>query len=110
MAALSGTFGGEITGKPAGFIVKSVVAFTLVQSGNELVGTWTTSGGKSGTLTWFLGEKGTLELRARQVNPCEGDFTGVAAVETANILRGILFFGEDCDGPMVAASFTLTRR
>jgi len=104
---LSGTYTGEITGNSAGRILKIPVTLTLVQSGQQIVGTWTTAGGASGTLTGVLSENG-VQLAGKQVNPCEGGFDGVAVVETANILRGS-YVGRDCSGS-VTASFTATRQ
>jgi hypothetical protein len=103
---LSGTYTGEITGNSAGRILKMPVTLTLVQSEHQIVGTWTTPGGASGTLTGVLSENG-VQLAGKQVNPCEGAFDGVAVVEAANTLRGS-YVARDCSGS-VTASFTVTR-
>src|SRR5262249_13388297 len=70
-AGLSGTYTGEITGNAGGRILKMPVTLTLVHSENQLVGTWVTAGGASGALNAVLFENG-IELRGKQMNPCEG--------------------------------------
>lgn len=46
---------------------------------------------------------------ARQINPCQGEFAGVAVLEPdARTLRGS-YVGRDCSGS-VTASFTVTRQ
>ena len=105
---LTGTYTGEITGNSEGRIFKMAVTFTVVQSGNEIAGAWTTTGGTSGTLAGVLTANGIRDLRARQLNPCVGDFGGVAVLEAGMTLRGS-YVGRDCSGS-VTASFTVTRQ
>jgi hypothetical protein len=107
-AGLTGTYAGEITGNSAGRIFKMAVTFTIVQSGNEIAGAWTTTGGASGTVTGVLTESGIRDLRARQLNPCGGEFGGVAVLEAGMTLRGS-YIGQDCSGS-VTASFAVTRQ
>jgi hypothetical protein len=94
--------------KSEGRIFKMGVTFTIVQSGGEIAGAWTTTGGTSGTLSGVLTENGIRELRARQLNPCVGDFGGVAVLEAGMTLRGS-YVGRDCSGA-VTASFSVTRQ
>lgn len=105
---LTGTYTGEITGNSGGRIFNMAVTFTVVQSGNENAGAWTTTGGTSGTLAGVLIENGIRDLRARQLNPCVGDFGGVAVLEQGMVLRGS-YVGQDCSGS-VTASFTVKRQ
>lgn len=84
------------------------VTFTIVQSGAEIAGAWTTTGGTSGTLAGVLTQNGIRDLRARQLNPCVGEFGGVAVLEPGMTLRGS-YVGRDCSGS-VTASFTVTRQ
>jgi len=104
---LDGTFSGEITGQAKGQTFTMRVTFTLVQSGDQLVGVWNTTGGTSGTVQGVVGGGQVSDFRAKQVNPCEGAFTGAAVVE-AGRLRGS-YTGVDCNGP-VTASFVVTRQ
>lgn len=104
---LSGTYSGEISGNSEGRIFKMAVTFTIVQSGTDIAGAWTATGGTSGTLTGVLTENGIRELRARQINPCPGEFGGVAVLEAGITLRGS-YVGRDCNGS-VTASFTVMR-
>lgn len=106
---LDGTYAGEITGNAQGRAFTMRVSFTVVQSGEQIAGAWTTTGGASGTITGILTESGIRDLRARQLNPCAGEFGGVAVVEAGgNRLRGS-YVGRDCGGP-VTASFTVDRQ
>jgi hypothetical protein len=85
------------------------VTFTLVQTGAELTGLWNTTGGSSGGVTGVLAESGIPGLTIRQVNPCAGEFVGIAVVEAAgNRLRGS-YVGDDCTG-RVTASFVVNRQ
>jgi hypothetical protein len=105
---LTGTYTGEITGNTGGRIFKMSVTFTIVQSGPEIAGAWTTTGGTSGTVAGVLTENGIRDLRALQLNPCVGDFGGVAVLEAEMTLRGS-YVGQDCNGA-VTASFVVTRQ
>jgi hypothetical protein len=108
-SGLSGTYSGEITGNARGEVFKLQVTFTVVQSGVEIAGAWTTTGGTSGTVTGLLTEAGIQQLKAKQLNPCAGDFNGVAIIEGGGArLRGS-YVGSDCDGS-VTASFTVNRQ
>ncbi len=108
-AGLNGTYTGDITGASRGQSFAMRIAFTLVQSGNQIAGTWNTTGGTSGTVTGVLEEGRVLDFRARQLNPCPGEFLGTVAVENnASVLRG-RYSGSDCGGA-VAASFEAARQ
>jgi hypothetical protein len=74
------------------------VVFTLVQSGTQLTGLWNTTAGSSGGVSGVLAESGIPGLTIRPVNPCQGEFVGVAVVEAGgNRLRGS-YVGDDCHG------------
>lgn len=108
-SGLNGTYTGDIAGASRGQSFAMRVTFTLVQSGNQIAGTWNTTGGTSGTVTGVLEEGRVLDFRARQVNPCLGEFLGTVAVENnANLLRG-RYSGLDCGGA-VSASFEAARQ
>lgn len=108
-AGLNGTYAGEITGNNRGQPFTMRVSFTLVQSGNQIAGTWNTSGGTSGTVMGIVEGGRVKDFRARQVNPCFGEFLGAAALEQdANVLRG-RYSGSDCGGT-VTASFEAVRQ
>jgi hypothetical protein len=76
-----------------------------VQSGEHLVGTWSTNNGGSGTVS---GSQITA-FRAKQLNPCPGEFTGAVTIErNAAELRGS-YKGADCGGA-ISAVFTVNRQ
>jgi hypothetical protein len=107
-SGLNGTCSGEITGNAHGEVFRMQVTFTVVQSGDGIAGAWTTTGGTSGTVTGVLTEAGIRQLKARQLNPCAGEFNGVAVVEAGGSrLRGS-YVGADCNGS-VTASFVVQR-
>jgi len=100
---LNGTYAGEISGKAGGQGFTMRVTFTLVQSGNQIVGTWNTTGGASGTVVGVVEEVRVSDFRARQVNPCTCEFVGDIAVEgDGRVLRGA-YRGSDCSGNVTAA-------
>jgi len=107
---LSGTFGGTISGNAKGgqpFTLNTT--FTLVQTGRQLTGVWTTTAGTTGGITGVLAESGAPRLQIHQVSPCDGDFVAVAVVEAAgNRLRGS-YVGLDCSGE-VTGSFVVDRQ
>ena len=104
---LNGTFAGEITGTVRGQPFSMRVTFTLVHSGDQLVGVWNTTAGTSGTVQGVVSGGQVPDFRVKQVNPCEGTFTGAAVIE-AGRLRGS-YTGGDCSGS-VTASFVVTRQ
>lgn len=109
LVGLNGTFSGEISGNAGGQAFGMRVTFTLVQMGDQLAGVWNTSGGTSGAMSGTLGERTISNFQAKQVNPCEGIFTGSAVVEeNGSRFRGS-YTGSDCRGT-VAASFVVSRQ
>src|SRR6266849_1730058 len=108
-SGLDGTYTGDITGSIRGERFRMRVTFTLVRSGNQIAGTWNTTGGSSGTVTGILAESRVTDLRARQVNPCGGEFVGAVVIEGGgSVLRG-QYAGSDCGGA-VTASFEAVRQ
>lgn len=108
-SGLDGTYTGDITGSIRGERFGMRVTFTLVQSGNRIVGTWNTTGGSSGTVTGILAESRVTDLRARQVNPSGGEFVGAVVIEGGGtVLRG-QYAGSDCGGA-VTASFEAVKQ
>jgi len=106
---LNGTFSGSIDGMASGRAFTMEVTFSLVQRGNQLVGTWNTTAGTSGTVRGVVRDQTVSEFRAQQVNPCDGSFVGVAAIEgNGRRLRGN-YTGNDCNGS-VNAAFNLDYR
>jgi hypothetical protein len=106
---VDGTYTGDINGRSRDERFGMRVTFTLVQSGNQIAGTWNTTAGASGTVTGTLRDGAITDLRARQVNPCPGHFTGAAVAESSNtVLRG-QYAGSDCSGA-VTASFEAVRQ
>lgn len=107
-AGLNGTFRGEIRGVAYGNAFAMRVTFTLVQTGDKVAGVWNTTGGTSGTASAIVRDKILSVFRAKQLNPCEGEFTGKAAIEDNSLsLRGS-YAGSDCNGS-VEAAFAVSR-
>lgn len=108
-AGLSGTFSGEIAGIQGSKPFTMRVTFTLVQTGDQVAGTWNTTGDTSGMVTATVAERRLLDFRARQINPCVGEFKGAAVIEAENSrLRGT-YIGSGC-GITVNASFVVDRQ
>jgi len=106
---LSGTYTGEITGNTQGRVFTMRITFTIVQSGDQIVGTWTTSGGTAGAVKGIIGETGIREWIARQVQPCAGEFGGVAVIEAGGDKLTGSYVGSDCNGSLTA-SFVVVRQ
>lgn len=107
-AGLNGTFTGDIQGMAYGKAFAMRVTFTLVQNGDQVVGVWNTTGGTSGTVSGLIRDQSLSVFRAKQVNPCEGELTGKAAIENNGLrLRGN-YSGSDCNGS-ISAAFTVNR-
>jgi len=107
---LSGTFAGAIAGSQDRQPFSMQMTLTLVQTGEQITGVWTTTGGTSGTMTARVTVYNTLiDVRAKQTKPCEGEFLGTAVIEDNwRQLRGT-YTGGGCGGP-VSASFHVTRQ
>lgn len=108
-AGLSGTFTGEIAGIQGSKPFTMRVTFTLVQTDDHVAGTWNTTGGTSGTMTARVVERRLVDFRARQINPCHGEFQGAAVIEAGGVqLRGT-YVGSGCE-LTVNASFVVNRQ
>ena len=107
---LSGTFTGAIAGIQDRQPFSMRMTLTLVQTGEQITGVWTTTGGTSGTMTARVTVYNTLiDVRAKQTKPCEGEFLGTAVIEDNwRRLRGT-YAGGGCGGT-VSASFLVTRQ
>jgi hypothetical protein len=106
---LSGTYAGAVTGEQSGQRLTMRMSFTIVQQGQEVTGTWTTSGGTSGTLRGVIAESRVLTFDVTQLTPCRGDFTGTAVVESRESTLIGSYSGRGCRGP-VQASFSAVRQ
>lgn len=105
---LNGTYEGTVNGSQDGQPFAIRITFTLVQTGDRVIGTWNTTGGTTGTVTARV-EDGRMQFRARQINPCEADFEGAAVIEGDSVrLRGN-YAGNGC-GAAIAASFVVARQ
>ncbi len=107
---LSGTFAGAIAGSQDRQPFSMRMTLTLVQTGEQITGVWTTTGGTSGTMTARVTVYNTLiDVRAKQTKPCEGEFLGTAVIEDNwRQLRGTYTGGGY--GGTVSASFHVTRQ
>jgi hypothetical protein len=106
---LSGSYTGDITGNTAGRVFTTRITFTLVQDGNQMAGTFTTTAGGAGTIKGLVTESGIREWTARQLKPCLGDFGGAAVIESGGLRLTGSYVGSDCQGS-VTASFAVTRQ
>lgn len=108
-AGLSGTFSGDIVAKAGQQTFSMRITFTIVQTGDQLAGAWNTTAATSGTVSGTVGGTAITGFRARQHNPCEGEFVGAAVIEgNGTRLRGS-YTGTDCVGS-VTASFVVDRQ
>lgn len=106
---LNGTYSGDVVAQLRGQSATLRLSFTLVQSGEHLVGTWSTNNGGSGTVTGTVSGSQITAFKARQLNPCPGEFTGAVTIErNAAQLRGS-YSGADCGGA-ISAVFTVNRQ
>jgi len=95
---LNGTYSGDVVAQLRGQSATLRLSFTLVQSGDHLVGTWSTSNRGSGTVSGTVSGSQITGFKARQLNPCPGEFTGAVTIErNAAELRGF-YKGADCGG------------
>jgi hypothetical protein len=106
---LNGTYSGEITGNTQGRVFKVRISFTLVQSEEAIIGTWTTTGGASGTLKGILTTDGIRELTALQVQPCHGEYVALAVIDAGGTRLSGSYIGGDCSGALTA-SFRVERQ
>jgi hypothetical protein len=104
-----GTYAGVVFGAANKERLEMRVTFTLVQTGNEIAGTWEGVGGKMGTVSGVLNGSTIAPFRMIQIKPCAGDFTGGAVTDGSFVrLRGTIS-GRDCEGA-VTATFTAERQ
>jgi S1-C subfamily serine protease len=107
--SVNGTYAGNISGVQAGRILAMTVTFTMVQQGDRVSATWTTSGGTSGTAAGRLNGTEILDFLATQLSPCSGVLRGSVTIENQGaFLRGT-YAGDGCGMP-VSASFVVTRQ
>jgi len=108
-SGLNGTFAGQVSGIQGDRSFSMGVSFTIVQTEDKIAGAWTSTGGTSGTVTATVAGNTLTEVRVKQINPCEGEFAGVAAIEAGGLrLRGS-YLGHGCGSP-VNASFIVDRQ
>jgi hypothetical protein len=106
---LNATYTGTISGVQAGQQFSMRITFTIVRTGEEIAGVWTTSAGTSGTVKARVDGERLLDFRAKQLNPCDGEFIGGAVMEGAGAqLRGS-YTGTGC-GVAVDALFVVGRQ
>jgi len=106
---LSGTYAGAISGTANGQTFTVQITFSLVQSGAELAGVWNTSAGASGTLATAVTEGRLTDFRARQLDPCPGQFQGAAVPEGGGVSFTGSYAGSDCASNLTA-SFRANRQ
>jgi hypothetical protein len=109
IASVGGTYAGRISGIQAGRSFALTVTFTIVQQGAGVLGTWTTSGGTSGTATGQVTGSQIADFLATQLSPCPGVLRGTVAIEEAGALLRGTYSGEGCGAP-ISASFVVNRQ
>ncbi len=107
--SVTGTYTGDISGVQAGRGFTMSVTFTVVQQGDRVSATWTTSGGTSGTATGRLNGTEILDFLATQMSPCPGVLRGQVAIEDQGALLRGAYGGDGCGVP-VSATFAVTRQ
>lgn len=106
---MNGTFAGQVSGIQGDKSFSMGVSFTIVQTEDKIAGAWTSTGGTSGTVTATVSGNMLVDVRVKQINPCEGEFAGIAAIEAGGLrLRGT-YLGGGCGSP-VNASFIVDRQ
>jgi hypothetical protein len=78
------------------------VTFTIVRTGDEIAGAWTTGEGASGTIVAQVTGNQLLGLRAKQLNPCVGEFVGLALIEDDGRKLLGAYEGDGCGMPVKA--------
>jgi hypothetical protein len=106
---LNGTYSGDITGNTQGRVFTARITFTIVQQADQVVGTFTTNVGTTGTIKGVVTENGIREMTARQLQPCIGDYGGVAVIEADGSRLTGSYVGSDCGGSLTA-SFNMIRQ
>jgi hypothetical protein len=87
-------------------VVSGQLGFSLVQTGDSVQGTYTSSLGGGGSISGTIsGETFRFELRQTVAN-CPGTFIGTANVR-ANVMAGT-YTGSDCQGFHADGSFTMS--
>jgi len=109
LASVTGTYTGNISGMQAGRGFAMTVTFTMVQQGDRVSATWTTSGGTAGTAAGRLSGNEILEFLATQLSPCPGLLRGSIAIENQGARLLGAYAGDGCGMP-VSASFVVTRQ
>jgi hypothetical protein len=105
--AMTGTFAGQLFGYSKGHIFSSDLILTLVSTGNEVKGVWTSEQGNAGKVTGTWTGSNT-NLRMEQIEPCAGTYAGSATiVEGGSRLHGS-YTGTDCKGK-IDASFIVIK-
>jgi hypothetical protein len=67
------------------------------------------SGGTAGSVKGTISASGIREWTARQLQPCEGEFGGVAVIESGGDKLTGSYLGSDCNGSLTA-SFVVHRQ
>jgi len=80
-----------------------------VQTGDDVAGVRNTSGGTSGTLKARVEGDRLLGFSVKQLNPCDGEFEGAAAIALKGGRLCGSYIGAGCGVP-VNASFVVTRQ
>jgi len=105
---VNGTYTGPINGTQDGTPISMDITMTLSQNGDNVTGTWSTTGGTSGTLSATITGSSFGNFVVTMTNPCAGTFSGSA--NTMNNGDRILgsYNGNSCLG-VVTASFDVSR-
>jgi Caspase domain/Tetratricopeptide repeat len=108
-ADLTGTFTGLIEAKVGDKQGTMYATVTMVQKGSSLSGTWTSTGGSSGTMTGIVDGTQIRAFKVFQTAPCPLLFHGTAILETSRNAMSGSYSGRECDQTPLSATFRLSR-
>jgi len=101
---VNGTYHGTIEGTQNSISFSMSITMTLSQNGNNVSGTWTVSGGTSGTLSGKIAGNKTADFNIIQTSPCSGTFIASAIIHNKGDEITGEYHGSSCLGT-VSASF-----
>jgi hypothetical protein len=105
---VNGTYTGPINGTQDGTPFSMDITMTLSQNGDNVTGTWSTTGGTSGTLSATITGSSFGNFIVTATNPCAGTFNGSANImDNGDRISGS-YTGNSCFG-VTTASFDVNR-
>jgi hypothetical protein len=109
LAPLTGTYRGTVSGDNLRGTFSLEFILTVVQTGDQISGTWAAPRGGSGTVSGRRVSSTGIEFRMKELPPCLGEFIGLATIGEGGTTVGGSYEGTGCSGS-VKATFTVTRQ